>query len=962
MEQLVKIKEGLKKVAKKLLPAAAAIAVGMVFPPAAGAVASVIQEKLAKFGLTAGSDVLNTVSSEIVKRGEIVDDAFEKLKKDLLARNKEMAHFVTSAVEYSLRGLLTDLTTTLQELKNRQDALRKVLAEMTGKGMDVMRTMQATIPFEIPKVELDALSQEFTKLDSLLEQARTAGISALSSEEIIKINEHLHTTVERIQEELGSAPYADMLAQKQKEFEELVNKIKEKGLKEVSLDELSEKHKALQEAFNKFKTEGLKVLELVKDINLDMNTLTQYQNELSALIEELKTKGISGIDTDRLLEIKDELGATINNLISKGLGPEYTKLLNEKYNLFKDTIEKILVKGEGTLNTAELETIQKELNNAIEMVKTKGLESFEDLKALGGEQIEKLNELLKSKGLSLSATTATTGMPIPLSTAGTLASAAIKIPGLLRRLRKSEYKLDKRFKEGYVLLSKKLDKKSVYFMSLVQMQMAQTSSKYDINYDPDLYVERKQPQSIFDSYAKHMTDEEGIDLRNVFLVLANAGIGKTWLLAHLANEYLKKEFPVFYVSLRLGFEYQLESIFSVKFYEVPSVISHINDVTKKPVVLFLDGLDEVSSTERSKILRFVASMGGRKDLAVVLSCRLIDWLSDPAISDHFTELSRIIYYVEERSDFETPVSVLLQEFTPEEVKLAIEKYGLPELSGELLEFAKFPYVLSVFSRYYEEHNTLPDPRNIDKFVEFIASPKGYSIFNRIGIRDYARDIFLKVIDRFIEKEKRELPLNDLTEEFRDREIWARIMSSGILGKKETMYGTQITLPDLFGKYLVYLAVKRKTGKDLALYSRKAIKLFPELEEHLKVYTLAAVSGAPSTVAMEVPYKLTMRITTMDGKRINLDIPPGDTYIYRDPRTGMIVANINQKIVNLGFHDPTISRNRHLMIKYDGSRIYVLDMGSTNGTMVNGRKIKPNTWVEVRSGDIVMPGLQTKITI
>jgi Inner membrane component of T3SS, cytoplasmic domain len=55
--------------------------------------------------------------------------------------------------------------------------------------------------------------------------------------------------------------------------------------------------------------------------------------------------------------------------------------------------------------------------------------------------------------------------------------------------------------------------------------------------------------------------------------------------------------------------------------------------------------------------------------------------------------------------------------------------------------------------------------------------------------------------------------------------------------------------------------------------------------------------------------------------------------------------------DLVLHDDSVSR-RHLMLTVDGGHVVVTDLGSTNGTLLNGRWI---TQAEARPGDVLRLG-------
>jgi pSer/pThr/pTyr-binding forkhead associated (FHA) protein len=54
------------------------------------------------------------------------------------------------------------------------------------------------------------------------------------------------------------------------------------------------------------------------------------------------------------------------------------------------------------------------------------------------------------------------------------------------------------------------------------------------------------------------------------------------------------------------------------------------------------------------------------------------------------------------------------------------------------------------------------------------------------------------------------------------------------------------------------------------------------------------------------------------------------------------------------HAQGVSR-LHAILRHDGHRILVLDLGSSNGTYVNGRRIPPNLEQLVQNGDVIALG-------
>lgn len=98
-----------------------------------------------------------------------------------------------------------------------------------------------------------------------------------------------------------------------------------------------------------------------------------------------------------------------------------------------------------------------------------------------------------------------------------------------------------------------------------------------------------------------------------------------------------------------------------------------------------------------------------------------------------------------------------------------------------------------------------------------------------------------------------------------------------------------------------------------------------------------------------------------------DAPP-QTGAYLKSETGM-VFHLGGKLTQIGRNDPksgnfveidlsslatdpkAISR-RHAQIKQEGDRFYLTDIGSTNGTKLNGVRIPTNEWKPVWDGDII----------
>lgn len=47
--------------------------------------------------------------------------------------------------------------------------------------------------------------------------------------------------------------------------------------------------------------------------------------------------------------------------------------------------------------------------------------------------------------------------------------------------------------------------------------------------------------------------------------------------------------------------------------------------------------------------------------------------------------------------------------------------------------------------------------------------------------------------------------------------------------------------------------------------------------------------------------------------------------------------------------------KHCLVEWDGNYLYIQDMGSTNGTVLNGISLKPDAWSRLNSGSILHMG-------
>ena len=311
------------------------------------------------------------------------------------------------------------------------------------------------------------------------------------------------------------------------------------------------------------------------------------------------------------------------------------------------------------------------------------------------------------------------------------------IDEVLRRLDGMERGLDISYRKfiGKYSDPTKLDFNRLKVISRLQRQRTIVASGFGVRYDPELYVSRQQEESV---YSKFMGDV-GMSDRNVFLVLGNAGLGKTWFLARMSHVSLEMGSPTFYVPLSHGIK-ALTSVFQVE--TIPALVDLIDPVLDQAgehAFIFLDGLDEMDPRHIRHILGAL-STARSNSVSFVLSCRASDWTSNRAIVQGANELK---YYIYANKDAEaparalrinTPVSVLMAEFTDGELRAAMKRYGLPdEVPFDLLPLMTRPYILRLSAEWFAHVGSLPSPSS-PEFLDLFAGGPEYtdSVFRRLG--------------------------------------------------------------------------------------------------------------------------------------------------------------------------------------------------------------------------------------
>lgn len=104
-----------------------------------------------------------------------------------------------------------------------------------------------------------------------------------------------------------------------------------------------------------------------------------------------------------------------------------------------------------------------------------------------------------------------------------------------------------------------------------------------------------------------------------------------------------------------------------------------------------------------------------------------------------------------------------------------------------------------------------------------------------------------------------------------------------------------------------------------------------------------------------PAAVTLRLTMVSHENVTVSFPV-------PPHTQQTLGRDDRADIIINAEDYQLS-GKHCMVEWDDSYLYIQDLGSTNGTVLNGISLKPNTWSRLNSGSILSLGsFQYQVTI
>jgi hypothetical protein len=148
--------------------------------------------------------------------------------------------------------------------------------------------------------------------------------------------------------------------------------------------------------------------------------------------------------------------------------------------------------------------------------------------------------------------------------------------------------------------------------------------------------------------------------------------------------------------------------------------------------------------------------------------------------------------------------------------------------------------------------------------------------------------------------------------------------------------------------IVFFAVKKKKKNKAQQKAQAAVDLGAGTETILTTGDFHEQTECVKESTSEDADKgivVQMKIATHQDVSISFPLRVHESQVLgRDDRANII----------LNAEDYQLS-GRHCMVEWDGNYLYIQDVGSTNGTVLNGIHLKPNSWNRLNSGSVIHMG-------
>ncbi|MHA1716944.1 MAG: NACHT domain-containing protein, partial [Promethearchaeota archaeon] len=372
--------------------------------------------------------------------------------------------------------------------------------------------------------------------------------------------------------------------------------------------------------------------------------------------------------------------------------------------------------------------------------------------------------------------------------------------------------IDPRTKE--TLSWKKLKEMADVYLDMMTITMR---SRMDIQYDPERFIERSKASESFLKFLNEIPE-----MKRLYVLLGEAGLGKTWLVANWATTLAKQGYIIFYVCLRDGINNFFDLTFASSFAETTQKIDDIpaSQPGSDKIIWIMDGYDEITDDDERKILlvKIMNYVEKRKNQYLVITSRGYDWNRCLIRKNQQPKIQRMLWKSNQNFGSNN-ASFQLLTFSPDESKKALEKYKLPPIekwNPQLKKLAKYPLWIQIIAEWHETHQSLPSVNTLEIYQKY---------FKRMQLEFQHLRLLAKLAKKLVQENDLDKDLDLLTLENLDEKNLNALNSSGIIHYTEN----QLMEP------VIRISTKAFTWFGTAYYCRllKKSNKTPELASILK---------------------------------------------------------------------------------------------------------------------------------
>lgn len=162
--------------------------------------------------------------------------------------------------------------------------------------------------------------------------------------------------------------------------------------------------------------------------------------------------------------------------------------------------------------------------------------------------------------------------------------------------------------------------------------------------------------------------------------------------------------------------------------------------------------------------------------------------------------------------------------------------------------------------------------------------------------------------------------------------------------------------------VVLAVVFRNKARKRRVETEKASNLMPKNESGVDTILSTgdlenSVGGDTSTQNPAQGYPGTTPVASDDGVTVQMTVTTHpDVFISFEmqPHKPQILGRDDRADIIINAEDYQLS-GKHCFVEWDGNYLYIQDMGSTNGTVLNGISLRPDAWSRLNNGSVLHMG-------